>query len=234
MLTAPRIVRTERAVRPCLPITLPTSCGATRSLRTVFSSRPTDSTSTAAGSSTRARAISQTSSSTATISCWVMHVPLTVLHPILTAWISAQIVTAHLCRRQHLCAKQFSEVVPHTTGEGTLALRCGGWLGSRSLRRELLHQLRHCWRKLGAHAAPVSDAIVLQVDRCGVRTRIVGADDLDRAAIAGAVLLNHYDTVVGLLAGANARQTNHHHGDTVPFKSFFPNLVGFASQEPAG
>ena len=30
MLTAPRMVRTERAVRPCLPITLPTSCGATR------------------------------------------------------------------------------------------------------------------------------------------------------------------------------------------------------------
>src|ERR1700739_3951303 len=39
MLTAPRMVRTERAVRPCLPMTLPTSWGATRSLRTVFSFR---------------------------------------------------------------------------------------------------------------------------------------------------------------------------------------------------
>src|ERR1035437_5216014 len=62
MLTAPRMVRTERAVRPCLPITLPTSCGATLSLRTVFSSRSTDSTATAAGSSTKACAISLTSS----------------------------------------------------------------------------------------------------------------------------------------------------------------------------
>ena len=31
MLTAPRMVRTERAVRPCFPITLPTSAGATLS-----------------------------------------------------------------------------------------------------------------------------------------------------------------------------------------------------------
>jgi hypothetical protein len=60
---------------------------------------------------------------------------------------------------------------------------------------------------------------VLQVDGGGAGAGVIGADDLDRTAIAGAVLLNDHDAVVGLLAGANARQTNHYHGDTVPFKS---------------
>src|ERR1700723_409483 len=75
MLTAPRIVRTERAVRPCLPITLPTSCGATRSFSTVLSSRSMDSTATAAGSSTSAWAISRSSSTTELrelVSFWVI------------------------------------------------------------------------------------------------------------------------------------------------------------------
>ena len=59
---------------------------------------------------------------------------------------------------------------------------------------------------------------MLQVDGGGVGAGVVGADDFDGAAIAGAVLFDDHDTVVGLLGGANARQTNHYHGDTVPFK----------------
>ena len=60
MLTALKIVRIERAVRPCLPITFPTSEGATFKRRIVFSSRATACTSTACGSSTSALAISIT------------------------------------------------------------------------------------------------------------------------------------------------------------------------------
>ena len=39
-----------------------------------------------------------------------------------------------------------------------------------------------------SHAAPVGDPVVLQVDRGRVGARIVGADDLNGAAVAGAVL----------------------------------------------
>jgi len=62
MLAALRIVRIERAVRPCFPITLPTSLCATRNRITVASPSATASTETLSGSSTSARAISVTSS----------------------------------------------------------------------------------------------------------------------------------------------------------------------------
>src|SRR6185437_4282235 len=81
-----------------------------------------------------------------------------------------------------------------------------------------LDQLGHPVRELSPDAAPVGDAVVLQVHRGRVRPRIVSADDLDGTAVAGAVLLNDHDTVVGLLFGANTRQANHDHEVSVPFK----------------
>ena len=39
-----------------------------------------------------------------------------------------------------------------------------------------------------------------------------------RAAVAGAVLLDDHDPIVGLFRGANTRQTNHYHGDTGSFQ----------------
>jgi hypothetical protein len=86
-------------------------------------------------------------------------------------------------------------------------------------RRSLRNQLGDDRGKLRSHAAPIGDALVLQVNRGRVSAGIVGADDLDRTAVPGAVLLDNHDTIIGLLGGANTRQTNHHHGDTVPFKS---------------
>src|SRR5205085_4289576 len=61
MLAAARMVRSERAVRPCLPMTLPRSVGATRSSSTVSSGSATTVTETCAGSSTNTLAISSTS-----------------------------------------------------------------------------------------------------------------------------------------------------------------------------
>src|SRR5580658_2844844 len=200
MLTAPRMVRTERAVRPCLPITLPTSWGATRSFSTVFSSRSTESTSTAAGSSTRARAISRTSSSTATISCWVMHLPLTVRVRARTGRAGARILTAQAKKSQQVCGfGPMSAPVRHrSAGKGNSGRdrgRCG----------VLGHQLFHDGRELRANAAPVGDALVLQVDSGRIGAGIVGAYDFDGTAIAGAVLFNNHDPVIRLLAGAKAR-----------------------------
>ena len=40
---------------------------------------------------------------------------------------------------------------------------------------------------------------------------IVGADDLDGATVAGTIFFNDNDAVVGLLACAYARQTDHQH-----------------------
>src|SRR5579871_3003374 len=211
MLTAPRIVRTERAVRPCLPMTLPTSCGATLSLRTVFSSLPTACTSTASGSSTRARAISRTSSSTATISFWVIYLPLTVC--IQKSYLDRARIVAYpfASVSNSVNGKQGADRGLHLKRNGVRKLGCSG-------RGMLLDQLGHGGRKLGADATPVADALVLQIDRGWVGAGVVGAHHFNRPAVAGAVLLNNHDAIVGLLAGAKTRQTNHDHGVTVPFK----------------
>jgi hypothetical protein len=62
ILAALRMVRIDRAVRPCFPITFPTSLWATRSRMTVESPSAIAWTETPLGSSTRACAISVTSS----------------------------------------------------------------------------------------------------------------------------------------------------------------------------
>jgi hypothetical protein len=56
-LTAPRIVRNDLAVRPCLPITFPTSVGSTLSRKTVPASFDVALTETCSGLSTNERAI---------------------------------------------------------------------------------------------------------------------------------------------------------------------------------
>jgi hypothetical protein len=65
--------------------------------------------------------------------------------------------------------------------------------------------------KLGSFAGPVIDAIALEVDGCGLGAGVVGTDHFDGTAIAGAIFFDDNDAVVGLLTGANARQTNHQH-----------------------
>jgi hypothetical protein len=60
-------------------------------------------------------------------------------------------------------------------------------------------------------ADPEVDAVSLEIKRGGRGARIVGANDFDGAAVARAILLDDNDSVVGLLAGANARQTDHQH-----------------------
>ena len=68
----PSSVRIDRAVRPCLPITLPRSLGATRNSRTVTCSPSTSLTVTSSGISTRALAISSTNSFIPLPpSCWI-------------------------------------------------------------------------------------------------------------------------------------------------------------------
>ena len=63
----------------------------------------------------------------------------------------------------------------------------------------------------GAVADPVIDAVALQLQRGRRSARIIGPDDLNRAAVAGAVLFDDNNAVVGLFAGADARQTDHQH-----------------------
>jgi hypothetical protein len=65
------------------------------------------------------------------------------------------------------------------------------------------------FRELSALGCPVVDAFTLEIDAGGVGARVVSADDLNGAAVAGAVLLDNDDAIVGLLTGANAGQTNH-------------------------
>jgi hypothetical protein len=65
--------------------------------------------------------------------------------------------------------------------------------------------------ELSALAGPVVDAIALEVNGGGLGAGVVGTDHFDRTAIAGAIFFDNNDAIVGLLAGANARQTNHQH-----------------------
>src|SRR6185503_17599343 len=60
---AARSMRSARAIRPCLPITLPMSPCATRSSTTTLRSTSEEVTSTASGASTRARARNRINSS---------------------------------------------------------------------------------------------------------------------------------------------------------------------------
>jgi len=89
---------------------------------------------------------------------------------------------------------------------------------NHSRRRIFGYQLFKNRSKLRTDTAPIGDAIIIEHHRSRVGTRVVGTDDLNRTAIAGAVLFNDHDTIIGLLASAKTRQTNHHHGDTVPFE----------------
>jgi hypothetical protein len=75
----------------------------------------------------------------------------------------------------------------------------------------LSHQLADAVRELSALADPVIDTVTLDFYRSRGGTGIVGADHLYRAAVTGTILLDDNDAVMGLLAGANARQTDHQH-----------------------
>jgi hypothetical protein len=88
---------------------------------------------------------------------------------------------------------------------------------------------------------------VNQVYGRGVGAGIVCTHNFDRSAITGAIFFNDNDTIIRLLGGANARQTNHDHGDTFPFKlveysgetavetscSFFHAWIGISPTWPA-
>jgi hypothetical protein len=75
------------------------------------------------------------------------------------------------------------------------------------LSEEFADTIRHP----GTIAYPVVDSVALEVECCGGGAGVVGSDDFDGSAVASSVLLNDNDTVMGLLAGAYARQTNHQH-----------------------
>jgi hypothetical protein len=92
--------------------------------------------------------------------------------------------------------------------------RCGNWFrngcGERFRDRRGI-EFCDAVGEQGSIADPVVDAVALEGDRGGCGARVVGANDFDGAAVAGSILLYDNDAVVGLLGGANARQTDHQH-----------------------
>ncbi len=92
--------------------------------------------------------------------------------------------------------------------------RCGGscrgeGLGTDSGLDILGEELGYGLGELSTLAGPVVDAVALQSDAGGFGAGVIGADNFDGAAIAGAILFNDDNTIVGLLAGANAGETDH-------------------------
>src|SRR5450755_1673420 len=82
---------------------------------------------------------------------------------------------------------------------------------SGSAGRSLVHQLLYPVRHLRALARPISDALALKKDGCGLCPWVVSAHHFHRAAVTCAVLLDDNNTVMRLLARTTARETNHQH-----------------------
>jgi hypothetical protein len=93
--------------------------------------------------------------------------------------------------------------------------------GRRRARRSSRKQLAHALGKLRAVAGPVVNTVALQLYRGRSRTRIVGAHNFNRPAIARTVLFNHNYTVMRLLPRSNARQTNHQHWECLSKRLFW-------------
>ncbi len=72
----------------------------------------------------------------------------------------------------------------------------------RNRRRVLGDELFEGRRELSTLAAPIGDPLVLEIDRGGAGARIIGANNFDGAAVAGAVLFDDDNPIIGLLAGA--------------------------------
>ncbi len=119
-----------------------------------------------------------------------------------------------------LCAPDAGNAV--TLGSG-----CGF---GRSRNRYFGEQTADGIGELRTFGVPVLNAIVLEIDGGGVGTRVVGPDDLDRTTVAGAILLDNNDAVLGLLAGAYARQANHQHWENLSGE----NLVGLPEGRASG
>src|SRR6185437_10572983 len=185
MPAAPRIVRMERAVRPCLPMTFPRSLGATFSSSTVTCSPSTSLTETSCGISTRAFAISS-------INCLIRPPP-------------GPIVTRSRVKERPRTSSLQGFLVMFLT----FRRACGNGLGGRLCGWILFDETFDGIGELGAVLGPVLDAVVLQQNLGRVGGRVVGADHFNVAAVASPLLFNHDYTIEGLLFGAETRQTNH-------------------------
>ncbi len=72
-------------------------------------------------------------------------------------------------------------------------------------------QLTDTLGELSAIAGPVIDALALVIDGRRVGAGVIGAYNFDRTAVAGAILFDNNDAIVGLFARADARQMYHLH-----------------------
>ena len=100
---------------------------------------------------------------------------------------------------------RYFRCLPYGKQDGYLGDR-GGFRAGRDSRYGCLgKQLSDAVGELCSVAGPVVDAVALEVDRGRSGAGIVDADHLDGAAVAGAVLFNDNDAIVGLLACAYAR-----------------------------
>src|SRR4051794_35393692 len=168
MPAAPSIVRMDRAVRPCLPITLPRSLGATFNSSTVTCSPCTSLTETSSGMSTRAFAISS-------INCFISpRLPQSSWYP-----KGAMQLTGIVVPRPGTRSVPYSYVDVWCSGHRG----CNGGI--------LLHKPMYGVRHLRAFAGPVLHPVMFEDDRSRVAERVVVPDDLKGAAIPGALLLNH-------------------------------------------
>jgi hypothetical protein len=97
----------------------------------------------------------------------------------------------------------------------------------------VLEQLGDTIGELRSIAGPMRNAVLLQQDARGIGTRVIRSYHLDRTAIARAVLLDHHNSVIRLLARSKTRQTNHQHRIFLPFGKLSKIVSGWFSGLPA-
>src|SRR5712692_5241979 len=152
MPAAPKIVRIDRAVRPCFPMTFPRSPCATRSSRTVTCWPSTARTSTSSGLSTRAFAICSINSFTCASRVGAVHpgpyhcsasleyalgnaslaVPraFKLLHLLYQTDLLQSSARDALCSADHNEAATVRDISRLTVGDGWAPLRIQYWIRS--------------------------------------------------------------------------------------------------------
>src|SRR3954447_16043091 len=84
----------------------------------------------------------------------------------------------------------------------------GGLAGRGGLDALRLEQLAHGVGRLGAAVEPVAHALLVNLDRRRLRLRVVAADRLDEAAVAGRAAVGDDDAPHGILLPAHAGESH--------------------------
>ena len=87
----------------------------------------------------------------------------------------------------------------------------------------MLEQTGHRFARLRTHAQPMVGAFQLQIDGLWIGHWVVRADGLDKATVAGGLLVGHDNAIKWFLFGAHTAQANTNHVEFFSLNQCSPN-----------